>query len=59
MNGAGEIGNEDERALENADEDQVSVFVVLGDLGANFRDALLDFDVGDENAKLRIVHAEC
>ena len=47
--GAGEVGEEDGCALEDADEDYGFAFVVGGDLSADFLGAVGDLLFGEEN----------
>jgi hypothetical protein len=44
---AGEIGGEEERALQRRDEDEVEAGVIGGDLGAELADAPLDLLGGE------------
>ena len=45
-NGPGEVGEEDECALEDSDENRLATLVVRGDLGTQFGDACLDLLAG-------------
>ncbi len=53
---AGEVGGEDEAALEDADEDQAAVGVVFGDLLAELLDAGRDLLGGDQGADSGLRH---
>ena len=46
---AGEVGNEQHGALEDAEQQNLPPRVVAGDLGANLRDALLDLLLGEQH----------
>ena len=46
---AHEIGHEEDRAFQDADEEQVSAAVVLGDRGAELADAALERVLVDED----------
>ncbi len=52
LDGAGEVGEEDGSAFEDADEDDGLAFVVFGDLGADLAGAVGDLLFGDENLHL-------
>ncbi len=52
LDGAGEVGEEDGCAFENADEDDGLTLVVGGDLGSDFAGAVGDLLFGEENLHL-------
>ena len=54
---AHQVGEEEDRALEHADHDQVAALVVAADLVAELGDAALQILAGDEGlADRRVAH---
>ena len=51
-----EIGQEENSPFQDADEVQVSVGVILGDLCAELANTILNFRGGDEDRQLGIRH---